>query len=479
MRNLDAIFHPASIAIAGASPGKSGQWFLESIRTSGFKGSIYAINSKGLEVSGLKAYSSLLDIPGPVEFVICCIPAAHVPQLMKDCATKGVRTVSIYSSGFSEIGTEEGRELEKEIVRIARESGIRIVGPNCLGVYSPRVGLSFASDFPWRVGKVALIGQSGGNTSYLIRAASQRGVRFSKAVSYGNASDVNESDLLEYLAHDPETEIVAAYIEGVKDGERFRQVLADLAMAKPVLILKGGYTEAGGEIAASHTGSLAGSAEIWDSLIHQSGAIKVANLDDMVDLLVTFTLLPLPRGRRVGVFGAGGGASVVATDELTTAGFAVPRLPPELTRELMSLFGSTAGMIFKNPIDLSMVGYSQGFHDVVKRLLTYAGGDWIDFGLIHAGFGQAAWFSSSAFNSEIDQFRDFISRIYRETDKPLALVVQFLITNWDWQKALELERSCSEAGMPVYHSMAGAARAIDQYLQYHENKKTPATSRAS
>ena len=191
MRNLDAVFNPTSIAIAGASPGKSGQWFLDSIRTSGFKGSMYAINSKGAEVSGMVAYTNIKDIPGPVDFVICCIPAPRVPELVKDCAAKGVRTISIYTSGFSETGTGEGRELEKEIVRIAGDAGIRIIGPNCLGVYSPRVGLSFASDFPRRVGKVALIGQSGGNTSYLIRAASQRGVRFSKAVSYGNASDIN------------------------------------------------------------------------------------------------------------------------------------------------------------------------------------------------------------------------------------------------------------------------------------------------
>jgi acyl-CoA synthetase (NDP forming) len=321
------------------------------------------------------------------------------------------------------------------------------------------------------VGKVGLIGQSGGNTSYLIRAASQRGVRFSKAVSYGNACDINESHLLEYFAHDPETEIVAAYIEGIKDGERFHRVLSRLSAAKPVLILKGGYTRAGGEIAASHTGSLAGSAEVWDSLIQQSGAISVGNLEEMVDLLVTFALLPMPKGRKVGVFGGGGGASVLATDELTMAGFTVPRLPPELIKELMELFGNTAGMIFKNPIDLSMVGYSQSFYDVVKRLLSYSGGDSFDFGLIHAGFGQAAWFSSSAFEIEINQFRDFVTRIHRETDKPLALVLQFLITNWDWQKALDLQRGCSEAGMPVYHSMASAAKAIDRFLRYHEAKQ--------
>jgi len=477
MGSLDPIFYPTSIAIAGASPGKSGQWFLDSLRTSGFKGPIYAINSRGTEVSGLLAYTNIKDIPGPVDYTICCIPAPHVPQLVRDCAAKGVKTLSIYTSGFSETGTAEGRDLEREIVRIAQASRIRIVGPNCLGVYSPKVGLSFASDFSRRVGKVGLIGQSGGNTSYLIRAASQRGVRFSKAVSYGNACDINESHLLEYFAQDADTEIVAAYIEGIKDGERFHRVLSRLSAAKPVLILKGGYTRAGGEIAASHTGSLAGSAEVWDSLIQQSGAISVGNLEEMVDLLVTFALLPLPKGRKVGVFGGGGGASVLATDELTMAGFTVPRLPPELIKELMTLFGNTAGMIFKNPIDLSMVGYSQSFYDVVKRLLSHGGGDIFDFGLIHAGFGQAAWFSSSAFDIEINQFRDFVTRIHRETDKPLALVLQFLITNWDWQKALDLQRGCSEAGMPVYHSMASAAKAIDRFLRYHEAKqKSAATS---
>ncbi len=472
-KSLDAVFYPTSIAIAGASPGKSGQWFLDSIRTAGFMGTIYAMNPKGTEVSGLPAYKSIKDIPGPVDFVICCIPAPFVPQLIKDCATKGVRTISMYTSGFSEVGTEEGRQLEKEIVRLAKAAKIRIVGPNCLGVYSPKTGLTFASDFPRRVGKVALMGQSGGNTSYLLRASSQRGVRFSKAVSYGNAVDINETELLEYFGQDPETEIIAAYIEGAKDGDRFHRVLADVSARKPVLILKGGYTKAGGEIAASHTGSLAGSSEIWDSLMRQTGAIRVCSLEEMVDLLVTFSLMPLPKGRNVGIFGAGGGASVLATDELTLGGFTVPRLPEGLIKELMGKFGNTAGMIFKNPIDLSMVGYSEGFYDVIKRLMTYKNGEWFDFGLIHAGFGQAAWFTSSAFDQETAQFRDFVHRIHRETDKPLALVLQFLITNWDWLRALELQRGCSDAGMPVYHSMGSAARAIDRFIAYHEGLKTP------
>ena len=472
--NLESIFNPTSVAVAGASPGKAGQLFLDSVLASGFKGNVYALNPKGAEVSGLRAYANVKDIPGPVDYVICCIPAPGVPQLIRDCAAKGVKAISIFTAGFSESGTEEGKQLEREISRLAQTTGVRVIGPNCLGLYSPKVGLSFASDFPREVGRVALVGQSGGNTSYLIRASAQRGVHFSKAISYGNACNIDESDLLEYLGQDADTEVVAVYIEGVKDGSRFYRVLRELSKVKPVLVLKGGYTQAGGEIAASHTGSLAGSGEVWDRLLQQAGAIRIYSLEEMVDVLVTFSLLPLPRGRRMGVFGGGGGASVLATDELTTAGFTIPTLPQELKEELAGLFGNTAGMILKNPIDLSMVGYGQGFYDLVKRLLTYGEDEWIDFALVHAGFGQAAWFSASAFETEIDLFRNFITKVYGEVDKPLALVLQFLITNWDWQKALDLQRDCSEAGMPVYHSMAGAAKAIDRFLRYHEKRQAAA-----
>jgi acyl-CoA synthetase (NDP forming) len=468
---LESIFNPTSVAVAGAAPGKAGQLFLDSVLASGFRGNVYAINPKGAEVSGVRAYTSIEDVPGPIDYLVCCIPGIAVPQLIKDCAAKGVKVVSIFTAGFSESGSEAGRQLEMEISRLAQATGVRVLGPNCLGVYCPKAELSFASDFPGEPGRVALIGQSGGNTSYLIRAAAHRGVRFSKAISYGNACNVDESELLEYLLEDTETEVVAAYIEGVKDGPRFYRAIRDMSKVKPVLVLKGGYTEVGGEVAASHTGALAGSGSLWGSLLEQAGAVQVYSLEEMVDVLVTFALMAPPKGRRAGVFGGGGGASVLATDELTGAGFAIPALPPDLRDELAGLFGTTAGMILRNPIDLSMVGYGQGFYNIVKRLLTFGEGDWLDFALIHAGFGQAAWFSASAFEKEIELFRDFITRIYGEVDKPLALVLQFLITSWDWQKALDLQRGCSDAGMPVYHSMVGAARAIDHFLRYHERRR--------
>jgi acyl-CoA synthetase (NDP forming) len=237
--SLDALFNPSSVAIAGASPGKSGQLFLDSVLASGYRGKVYAINSKGEEISGLKAYRSIKEVPDHVDYVICCIPAPAVPQLIRDCASKGTKVVSVFTAGFSESGTEQGRLLEGEISRLARETGVRVIGPNCLGVYSPKVGFTYTSDFPQESGDVAFICQSGGNSVYTTRAATYRGIRFSKVVSYGNACDVNECELLEYLTDDTDTRIVAIYIEGVKDGPRFYEALTELAKRKPVVVLKG------------------------------------------------------------------------------------------------------------------------------------------------------------------------------------------------------------------------------------------------
>lgn len=467
--SLDVIFHPESVAVVGASPGKSGQLFLDSILACNFPGKVHAVNSRGEDISGLKAYTSLGDIPGTIDYVVCCIPAPAVPQLVRDCAAKDVKALSVFTAGFSEIGTPEGKRLEEEVARLARETGVRVIGPNCLGVYSPRARFSYTSDFPNDGGEVAFICQSGGNSVYTTRAAVYRGVRFSKVISYGNACDVNECELLEYLATDDETRVVAVYIEGVKDGPRFCRALRRVASIKPVVVLKGGYTTAGAHAAASHTGSLAGSDQVWDRLLHQTGAIRVYSLEELVDMLVTISLLPVPQGRRVGIFGGGGGASVLGTDDWAKFGFGLPPLPAPIMEELRQSVPTEAGLILHNPIDLSSFAYSERFYDLIKKLLTYEG--FVDLSIIHIGFGQAAWFSTSVFDAEINFFRDAVTRIRSEIDRPLALVMQYLITGWDWQKGIEdLQRGCADAGIPVYYSMASAARAVDRLLRYYERR---------
>jgi len=245
---LDCIFDPQSVAVVGVSsrPQRlqgTGTIFLEGLVRSNFKGKVYPVNPKGGEVFGLKVYPSIMDIPGPVDYAICCISRLQVVPFVQECTMKGLKAIHVFTSGFSEIGTEEGKRLEEEISSLARQSAIRIIGPNCLGPYNPTSGLSFSSNFPSESGSVAFLSQSGAFCNYLIPAMAQRGVRFSKVLSYGNACDVNECDLLEYFATDENTTVIAAYIEGVKDGERFKRVLRETAEAKPVIVLKVGVAQ--------------------------------------------------------------------------------------------------------------------------------------------------------------------------------------------------------------------------------------------
>jgi len=225
--HIDAAFHPQSVAVAGASENSfsMGYNFLYHLKTYGFKGKIYPVTPKFSEVLGYKAYSNLKDVPKPVDYVICCLPAIKVPDLLRECTEKNVKVVHLFTGRFSETGKADAAQLEVEISRLSRTLGIRLIGPNCMGIYHPGEGLAFGYDFPIESGKMALVFQSEGACSEFIYYAALRGIRFSKVISYGNAMDIDESDLLEYLADDEETQFIACYIEGIKDGKKFVRAL--------------------------------------------------------------------------------------------------------------------------------------------------------------------------------------------------------------------------------------------------------------
>ncbi|HWR70915.1 MAG TPA: CoA-binding protein [Dehalococcoidia bacterium] len=470
---LDFVFKPKSVAVTGASPGKQGQMFLSCYINSGYKGKLYAINSRGEEVCGLKAHTSINELPEPVDFVMCCIPNMAVPQFVRDCGAKGVKVVCVFTAGFSEIGTEEGRRLELEVVRAALEAGVRIVGPNCLGPYTPSVGLSYTVDFPKESGSMAFLCQSGGNSVSTTREAAARGVRFSKVISYGNACNINECDLLEYLDQDDETEMVAIYIEGVRDGPRFHRTLTKLCERKPVVILKGGFTQAGAKAAASHTGSLAGSDLVLDGLLKQAGAIRVDSLEELVDVMVTLYLLPTPQGRRLSIVGAGGGSTVLATDDWARNGFVLPQLPSAIYEELKRSIPNEAGLILHNPVDLSMFAFGANAESFLTALVNRE--SFADLTVFHQGFGQSGWVPSHTTEALLDNAINAYLKVKTKTDRPLLLVLQHLISGWDWQKGVEdVQKRCTAAGIPVYHSMFGAAKAVDTVLRYHERRRKTA-----
>jgi acyl-CoA synthetase (NDP forming) len=457
--NLGTAFAPTSVAVIGVGPITAGRFYVESLLASGFKGPLYPVHPNGGEISGLNILRSLKVIDGPVDFVMSCIPARHVPQLIRECAETHVKVVSMFTSGFSETGSEMGRQLEAEIVRIARDAGIRLIGPNCMGVYNPRAGVSFVPDFPREGGGVALVCQSGGNAIYLVRLAAERGIRFSKAISYGNACDVDESDLFEYLMQDSETELVTAYIEGVKDGRRFQQVLNKLAARKPVIVLKGGVTQEGARTALSHTSSLAGSDLVWNAVLEEAGAVRVDTLYELVDMMVTFRFLRPPQGRRVAMAGGGGGASVMAADACASHGFSLPPIPREVSKEMRTGLDSDAGLILTNPIELNLspeITYQMG-----KTMLEYEG---FDLMLANCVFGQHPW---AFFDMWFDMFCDTVLRVHAQANKPMAIILDSGLTKYE-QHFAALRRRYVEARLPVYYSMSDACLAIDRFMRYRE-----------
>lgn len=465
----DSFFEHDSVAIVGVSHSYNiGRAFLDSMVRSGYKGRIYPINPGGGEIAGLKSYRSVAEVPGSLDYVICCIPARFTRQLVEESAAKHAKVVSFFTAGYSETGRTEGRRLEEELLQVARKGGVRLLGPNCLGLYRPAIGLSFAADFPVEAGGAAFIGQSGGNSMYLIRAAGQRGVRFSKAVSYGNAVDVDESDLMDYLATDEETAMVAAYFEGVKNGQKFRRSLTRLAACKPVVVLKGGYTGAGAVAAASHTGSLAGSDESWDAVLTQAGVVRVYNLDELVDMLVTFSFASRPVGNNLVVCGSNGGFTVLTADDFVTAGFTLPpvgRLAQERIESAISRFCSTdAGMILRNPFDITNISSGEGLYAVMREL---ADDPAFDIMVLQVSISNSGWpGGDSPFRVWPQTFLDAAFRVHRESRKPMVAIIHGTVTTMDFEIALNLRWKCSEAGLPVYDSIPRAALAMRRLRQF-------------
>jgi acyl-CoA synthetase (NDP forming) len=464
--NLQSLFYPSSIALAGITVDNPQHWtrtFLDSLLEFQFEGPLYLVNPKGGEIRGIKVYRRFMDIPQTVDYVISTVPAKAAPGLIEECAQKGVKAVHFCTAGFSETGEEDGVRLEAQLADLSRRTGIRIIGPNCMGIYCPQSRMSFDTDFPKEGGPVGFISQSGGNTSGLIKRVMSRGIRFSKVISYGNACDLNESDFLEYLTADSETRIIGLYVEGIKDGTRFRQALHKAAKEKAIILLKGGTTEGGVRAAASHTGSLAGSEVIWDSLCKQLGIIRVHSLEEFADSLVTVRFMSDPRGRRVALIGAGGGSSVLIADEFERSGLKVPPLPQEMRNQIRE-FTPLAGNILRNPID-----YSQNMMEPEKMLKTVriiSQWEGIDF---------LIWFLNLAWVplSEMERMHKIIDGILAESRaalKPVAIVDQTDASPEQVKKTYSFVQKCVSSELPIYYSFASAANAINLVLKHNEKR---------
>ncbi len=326
---LDPLFSPASIAVVGASnkEGKVGYLVVRNLKDSGFEGPLYPINLREPEIQGIQAYPSLTDVPGDVEMVVVCVPARFVPDIMEEAGRKGARTAVIITAGFTEVG-KSGADLASEVDAIAERHGMRVLGPNCLGVVNTYhdMNATFASRTP-RKGGLTMISQSGAVCVAVLDWAEQNNVGFSKFISVGNKLDIEESDLVDYLKDDDDTTLVMMYIEGIRSGVEFIQAARSASRSKAVLALKSGRTEAGAKAATSHTGAIAGSDAVFEAAFRKAGIMRVRALTEFFDFSKAFTQLPMPRGGRVAIVSNAGGFAVVSSDavadepELTMASF--------------------------------------------------------------------------------------------------------------------------------------------------------------
>ncbi len=334
---LDPIFRPRSVAVVGASnnPDRWGHETMYNVLNwSQFRGEVYPINPKDEFVQGLKAYKSVTDVPGPIDLAVIVVNANQAMDVFRECAEKKVGGAVIITAGFAEVGPE-GARLQEELTQLARESGIRFVGPNCNGMWTSaaRLNLSF-----WNLvkpGPIAFISQSGTMGDYSFEVAEAKGYGFSKIVSSGNQASLDVCDYLEYLADDEDTEVVALYLEGVKDGRRFLEAARKATARKPVLVYKVGRTEAGSRAAATHTASLTGSTQLFDAACRQAGVQICDDMLEMFDFANTLAQQPLPLGKRVGIASGGGGFCVVTAEACAKVGLEIPVLDEEAQREVL------------------------------------------------------------------------------------------------------------------------------------------------
>jgi acyl-CoA synthetase (NDP forming) len=447
--DLNVLFNPKSIAVVGVPRGmKTGRLFLTALLDQGYPGQLYPVNPAAGEIDGLTAYSSVSDIPGPVELAIILVPHQQTLSVIRECAAKGVKGAVLFTAGYKETGTAEGIEMEKELVKIARSSGMRLIGPNCMGLYSPKAGLSFFPELSRSPGSVGIISHSGSLANILGRMGPDKGLHFSKAISLGNECDLTGTDFLVYLGADPDTRLIGTYLEGIKDGPAFLNALKSVSLKKPVILWKAGLTPEGSQAAASHTGALAGSWEIWEGVVHQGGGIAVIGFEAWVDTMMAFSYFPEQLGNRLAVISGPGGFAVAAAEACGMAGLTLARLSSATEAKLVALIAKT-GTSFRNPIDIGLTGAMDG-QTIFHAARAAATDQNVDAVLI-VGTGMTS--------EENRTYARVFSEIGKSADKPIVPVA---MPGFDQAH----NNAFFDAGLPVFPSVERAMGAYARVLNY-------------
>ncbi len=471
MIDFEKLFDPRAVGIIGVNEKVfGGGYFLKSLKISGFKRPLYIFNPrlKGKDLEGIRVLGSILEVPDdqPIDYAIIAVPAKLCPDILEECGQKKVPFVTIFTSGFSEVGN---KELEQQLLVVAKKYNIRIIGPNCLGIYVPKSRLSISLKLlKPEPGNLGMIFQSGGLSAY-VAAMGQSicGTKASKVISIGNQIDLNFVDFLRYFLTDDETKEIAIYLESLKSkemGAAFINVVKDLSHAKkPVIIWKVGFGEASKEAITSHTGGLAGSIKIWKAVAKQTGACLVNNSHDLINLAMAFQFLPLDINRNFAITAVGGGASIETTDMFEMYNLKVPKLLPE-TVEKFKAFLPDVNTIVRNPLDL---GGSGAEPEIFYKTLVTLDSD--------------PQVSAVVFIKTYDYTHEFLKAIkkaYFEMKKPLICIGYKVIDETaEYAGKLLFKKELFKLNVPVFESIEAAAKALDklccfkEYLEKQEDYK--------
>ena len=366
LMDLDYFFKPRGIAVIGASndPKKLGYDVFKNLKR--YKdGRVYPVNVRDETVQGVKAYKNVKDIPDEVDLAVIVVPKRFVKRTIIDCGEKGVKGAVIITAGFGETG-EEGKKEERELVEIAHKYGMRLIGPNCVGIMNTHNDMNATFIMDAKKGSIAFVSQSGALGAGIVYKTVKEGIGFSKFISVGNMADLDFAELMEYLADTEEDKAIALYIEGIKDGRKFIDVAKRVTKKKPVIALKAGKSESGARAASSHTGSLAGSWKIYEAAFKQSGVLIAETIDEMLSMARAFTQ-PLPKGKRVAIMTNAGGPGVLTADELDKRGLKLANLEEKTIEELRSFLPPMAAV--KNPVDMIASARGEDYYRTAKLLL--------------------------------------------------------------------------------------------------------------
>lgn len=451
--NLEKLFNPKSIAIVGATDekGKVGNSVCENILNLGYAGNVFLVNPKHEELLGKKCYHELSEIEEEIDLVIIVIPAKFVTEVIKKSSDK-VKNFVIISAGFSETGTE-GSEREKELLKIAEENNLNILGPNCLGFIVPglKLNASFAGGIP-KSGNISFISQSGALISAILDISKSENFGFSNVISIGNKMQIGESDLFEYLAQDPKTKVIGMYLEGIKDGKKFQELAGKLSRSKPLVILKAGKTEKAKRAISSHTGALAGSENIIQALFKKSGVISAENFDEFLSLVKLISLTDAPEDEKAVAITNAGGAGVLTTDAFSKKEMGLSEVPEEIKNELREFLPKESSV--ENPIDL--LGDAQ--EDRYEK--TFEAAEKMKANSIICVLTPQE-------NTPVEKITDKIIEFRNRTSKKIISV--FL----GGEKIKESLEKLSEAGISNFSSPEKAVNTLDKYYLWNLFRKNP------